>query len=350
MTTTLAAAREVPPPRGATLEDRLAAFLAARMGTAVRVFDLARCSGGGSRETWMFTAEWHEDGEARQRPLVLRRDPPASLLDSDREREFRVLERLQGSGIPVPDVAWFERTPVWLDRPFMIMGRAPGMPTPPTFPSGADPAQRARAADDFVRILAAIHRLDWRRTGLEFLPGLDETSPPALVQLEEWRRLYVAERLAHEPLLDLAFRRLEESLPESDRVTLVHGDFRTGNYLIDEHGRITAMLDWEMAHLGDPMEDLGWACMDFWSGGGRACGLLDREDFFARYTAASGIAVDRRRVAFYELLGDVKMTIISMTGLRSLVDGRAADVVLAYVGFLIPRLLRSIARRLGVVA
>jgi len=333
------------------MRDRLAAFLSARIGAPVRVLDLARKSGGGSRETWLFDAEWEEDGQPRRRMLVLRRDPTASLLESehsDREREFRLLQCLQGRGIPLPKVEWFERSPEWLERPFFIMERVPGIPTPPTFPSALDGALRERAARDFIDILACIHRVDWRKAGLEFLPGLDGDAPPAAVQLEAWRSLYVKERLAHEPLLDLALRRLAERLPDSDRVTLVHGDFRTGNYLIDETGRITAMLDWELAHLGDPMEDLGWACMEFWSGGGRACGLLEREELFRRYTEASGIQVDRDRVAFYELLGNVKMAIISMTGMRTLVEGRASDVVLSFVGFMIPRLLRAIATQLGV--
>ena len=332
------------------MRDRLARFLSARIGAPVRVLDLSRKSGGGSRETWLFEAEWQEDGDTRHRPMVLRRDPTASLLESDREREFRLLERLHGLGIPVPRVEWFEPSSDWLDRPFFVMERAPGEPTPPTFPSETDPALRERAARDFVDILARIHCLDWKKAGLDFLPGPGNARLAARTQLEEWRHLYDKERLAHEPLLDLAFRRLEEKLPVSDRVTLVHADFRSGNYLIDETGHITAMLDWEMAHLGDPMEDLGWACMKFWSGGGRVAGLLDRELFFQRYQEASGIPVDRGRVAFYELLGNVKMTIISMTGMRTLVEGRAADIVLAYVGFMIPRLLEDIARQLRVSA
>jgi aminoglycoside phosphotransferase (APT) family kinase protein len=331
------------------VKKRLAAFLSARIGAAVRVGDLVRKSGGGSRETWLFDAEWEEAGETRRRSLVLRRDPPASLLDSDREREFRLLQRLHGSGIPVPKVEWFESSPEWLERPFFVMERVPGTPTPPTFPSARDPVQREQAARDFVAILARLHRLDWATLGLGFLPGLEER-PPAKVQLEAWRQIYARERPAHEPLLELAFRRLERALPPTDCVTLVHGDFRSGNYLTDDAGHITAMLDWEMAHLGDPMEDLGWACMKFWSGGGRACGLLDRQELFRRYQAASGIPVDAARVAFYELLGNVKMAIICMTGMRSFAEGRASDTVLGLVGLMIPRLLDDIAAQIGMTA
>lgn len=328
--------------------ERLATFLGAKIGSPVRVLNLSRKSGGGSRETWLFDAEWSQGGATQRRSLVLRRDPTASLLDSDREREFRLLERLRGTGIPVPKVEWFEASSEWLERPFFVMERAPGVPTPPTFPSTGDAAQRDRAARDFMEILARIHRLDWQSAGLDFLPGLHDSADPAEVQVDEWHRLYVQERRAHEPLLDLAFRRLKESLPATDRVTLVHGDFRSGNYLLDDSGHITAMLDWEMAHLGDPMEDLGWACMKFWSGGGRVCGLLEREEFFHRYEETSSIPVDRSRVEFYELLGNVKMTIICMTGMRSLADGRASDVLLGLVGLMIPRLLEDIARQLGI--
>jgi aminoglycoside phosphotransferase (APT) family kinase protein len=326
--------------------EQLAAFLSARIGAPVRVANLARKSGGGSRETWLFDAEWLEDGKTHRRSLVLRRDPTASLLDSDREREFRLLECLQGSDIPVPRVEWFERSSDWLERPFFVMERAPGAPTPPTFPSVSDVAQREQAARDFVAILARIHRLDWAALGLEFLPGV-EARPPAEVQVETWRQVYAQERQAHEPLIEVAFQRLLRTLPATDRVTLVHGDFRSGNYLLDDAGRITAMLDWEMAHLGDPMEDLGWACMKFWSGGGRVCGLLERREFLRRYEDTSGIAVDATRVAFYELLGNIKMAIICMTGMRSFAEGRSSDAVLGLVGLMIPRLLDDIAVQLG---
>src|SRR5262249_13536621 len=127
------------------------------------------------------------------------------------------------------------------------------------------------------------------------------------------------------------------------------GDYRSGNYLHEDR-RITAILDWEMAHLGDPMEDLGWACMRFWSGGGRVAGLLERGEVFRAYEAAGGVAVDRRRGDFYETPGAVKMTVICMPGVRSMADGRASDSTLELVGFLIPRLLEELARRLGVMA
>src|SRR4029077_9403192 len=122
-----------------------------------------------------------------------------------------------------------------------------------------------------------------------------------------------------------AFLSLEAHIPSTDRITLVHGDYRSGNYLFTDDGTLTAMLDWEMAHLGDAMEDLGWACMKFWSGRGLTVGLTTRADLLARYEHASGIPVDAARVTFYEILGTVKMAVIALTGIRSFCDGKTHD-------------------------
>jgi aminoglycoside phosphotransferase (APT) family kinase protein len=147
------------------------------------------------------------------------------------------------------------------------------------------------------------------------------------------------------PVIAAALGWLEANAPESDRVTLVHGDFRTGNFLFEDAPAITAMLDWELAHLGDPMEDVGWASMKFWSGAGLVGGLVEPEEFYRRYEEASGIPVDRDRVFFYQVLGNVKMAVIALSGVRAFTEG--ADLLLGLVGFLVPRLCEDIADQLG---
>jgi aminoglycoside phosphotransferase (APT) family kinase protein len=327
----------------------LANFLRAQMPDAhdVVVTNLERKSGGASRETWAFTAQWTRHGHAEGGEFILRRDPTASLLESDRSREYQVLKAVHRAGLPVPRIVWIDLSGAWLQRPFFIMERIPGQAPVGTFPDGYPPTVQARVTEQFVDILARIHQLDWRACGLDVLGIPAVGTAPARIQLNHWRHIYAQESMEPHPILEEAFLWLNGHVPATDRITLVHGDYRSGNYLFTDDGAITAMLDWEMAHLGDPMEDLGWACMQFWSGRGLAVGLTRREDLLARYAQASGIPVSEERITFYEILGTAKMAVIALTGVRSYCDGKTHDTSMPVVGFLVPRLLRNLCEQLG---
>jgi aminoglycoside phosphotransferase (APT) family kinase protein len=330
------------------LERRLAEYLSAQLGTEVAVSGFARKSGGASRETYLFDAAWQEDGATVERGYVLRRDPVASVLESDRTLEFRVLEAAHALGLPSPKVSWLELTAGPLERPFCIMERLPGMPTPPTFPAAYPVEMRQRTAADFMTVLAQIHGADWRGRAVDVLDDPGPGTAAARRAVDVWRRIYLQDRIEPHPILERGFGWLERNLPSTEATTLVHGDFRSGNYLHDETGRITAMLDWEMAHMGDPHEDLGWAAMPYWSCEGRACGLESEDEMIARYERASGTTVDRARVHFYKVLGTVKMAAISLTGVRSICEARSAEPTLAVVGLLIGRLSTELLQLLAV--
>jgi aminoglycoside phosphotransferase (APT) family kinase protein len=331
------------------MTEQLANYLRAQMPEArdLAVSNVERRSGGASRETWAFTAHWTRHGQAAGGEYILRRDPTASVLDSDRAHEYHVLKAVHDAGLPVPRIVWVDLSGTWLQRPFFVMERIPGQAPVGTFPDGYPPAVQARVTEQFVDILARIHRLDWRALGLEILGVPADGTEPARTQLNHWRHIYTQESLEPQPILDEAFLWLGRHVPVTDRVTLVHGDYRSGNYLFTDDGTVTAMLDWEMAHLGDPMEDLGWACMKFWTGRGLTVGLTTQADLLARYEQASGIPVSEERVTFYEVLGTVKMAVIALTGIRSFCDAKTADTSMPVVGFLLPRLLRDLCEPLG---
>jgi len=330
--------------------EELTRYLHAQMPEArdLVITDVARRSGGASRETWGFSAHWAQNGQRQGGEFILRRDPTASVLASDRTREHRVLEAVHRAGLPVPRILWVDLGGEWLQRPSFVMERIPGQAPFGTFPDGYPATVQARVTEQFVDILARIHRLDWRALGLDVLGVPAVGSEPARTQLAHWRHIYAQESLEPHPLLAEAFLWLDAHVPATDRITLVHGDYRSGNYLFTDDGTVTAMLDWEMAHLGDPMEDLGWACMKFWSGRGLAVGLTTRSELLTRYAQASGIPVSEERVTFYEVLGIVKMAAIALTGIRSFCDGKTADTSMAVVGFLLPRLLHDLCEILEV--
>ncbi len=209
---------------------------------------------------------------------------------------------------------------------------------------------RERTAEDFVSILARIQAADWRSQALDVLDEPGPGTSAARRAIDLWRRIYEQDRIEAHPILERGFGWLERNVPSTDVVTLVHGDYRSGNYLHDESGRITAMLDWEMAHFGDPHEDLGWAAMPYWSCEGRAGGLEHEDAMIARYERATGTVVDRARVHFYKVLGTVKMAAISLTGVKSFCAARSAEPTLAVVGIVLGRLSVELVQLLGLDA
>jgi aminoglycoside phosphotransferase (APT) family kinase protein len=330
---------------------RLAAYLQRKMPKAreLKVVGLKRIAGGSSRETYAFDLEWTESGKHRTRPLILRRDPTGGLLETAREQEFRAIEAAHRAGIKVPEPLHLELDPAIMERPFFIMERAPGRVSTGAFPAEEPAELREKIVDDFLSELAKLQALDYRALGLEWLGEPRDSMEPARTQTAHWRRVYDRDRMGeHYPILDAAFAWLEANPVATDRIVMLHGDYRSGNYLYDERG-IIAMLDWELAHLGDPMEDLGWASMNFWGRGELAGGLLEREKFYRLYEKKTGEKVDRKRLFFYQVLGNAKMAVICLTGIRDFVEGRTADSVMPFLELLLPPLFADIASQLKLV-
>jgi aminoglycoside phosphotransferase (APT) family kinase protein len=336
------------------LEQRIARYLSSRIpdATEVSVKNLYRIPGGQSRETWSFDAAWRQNGAQTQRGFILRRDPDASVLESDREAEFRVMQAVHGRGVPIPEVLWLEQDASHLDRPFALMERLDGCEASPqkvlmdpAFYSG-----RARMTAQFADILARIHAIDWRAAGLDFL-GAPAPESCGLAEVEKWEAVIARESLEPQPALRAACRWLRRNLPTpAQRVVLVHADYRTGNFLAAPTGEIVGILDWEMTHLGDPLEDVGWACIRPWRwvGTEQIGGLMDRADFYRMYEAASGITIDDGSVRFWEVLGNVKLAAIFLTGGSSYCQGRTRSAMMAFLGRNVRRLELEIMDLMGV--
>jgi aminoglycoside phosphotransferase (APT) family kinase protein len=332
-------------------QHRLTEYLKRKMPHASdhRVVGLKRISGGSSRETYSFDLEWSEGGEKRTRPMIGRRDPTGGLLKSDREREFKVIDAVHRAGLKVPEPLYLELDASVMDRPFFIMHRAAGQTGMGAFPAAEPESTRAKVTDDFLGELARLQSLDYRECGLEILGAPENLEAPARIQAAHWTEIYDRDRMGeYYPILDAAFAWLKANPVVSDRIVIVHGDFRSGNYLYDQNG-IIAMLDWEMAHLGDPMEDLGWASMMFWGRDEFAGGLMEREAFYRLYEAKTGRRVDRDRLFFYQVLGNAKMAVICLTGIRDFVERRTSDAVMPFLELLLPALFDDLAKQLQLV-
>jgi len=314
-----------------------------------RVVGLKRLFGGSSRETYAFDLEWSEGGKTHTRPMIGRRDPTGGLLKTDREREFKVIAAMHRAGLKVPEPLFLELDASVMDRPFFIMERASGRTGMAAFPAMEPESTRAKVADDFLSELARLQSLDYRQCGLEILEPPKNPEDPARIQAAHWSEVYDRDRMGeHYPILAAALAWLKANPVVTDRVVIVHGDWRSGNYLYDENG-IIAMLDWELAHLGDPMEDLGWASMMFWGRDELAGGLMEREAFYRLYEKKTGFPVDRKRLFFYQVLGNAKMVVICLSGIRDFVEGRTSDAVMPFLELLIPQLFKDLANQLRLV-
>lgn len=321
--------------------EQVAAYLQHKMPDAreIAVSQLFRISGGASRETWSCDATWRE-GKARSgRGFILRRDPEASLLETERYVEFRVYQALQGSGVPVPEVFWLEAGPQWLERPFFVMARLAGETSPQKLLATNFDGKADDVAQQKIDILARIHAIDWQALGLDVLGVPESTAACAAREIDRWESIMREQALEPQPALELGIAWLRAHQPVAQKIALVHADYRTGNFLVDK-GRISGVLDWEMVHLGDPLEDVAWVCLRSWrwAGDARMGGLFSRDDFYRRYAEASGLTVDREAVRFWEVLGNLKLAVIFLTGARSFVEGRSKDPIHAFTAHLNPEI------------
>ncbi|MEX0786624.1 MAG: phosphotransferase family protein [Dehalococcoidia bacterium] len=325
-------------------EEEIAAYLQHKMPDAreIEVSQLRRIPGGASRETWSLDATWREGKARAGRGFILRRDPEASLLETERSVEFLVYQALHGTGVPVPEVYWLETGPQWLERPFFVMGRLAGDASAQGLIARGNIESIAQQKVD---ILARIHTLDWQALGLEELGVPEGPERCAELEIERWETIMREQALEPQPALELGIAWLREHRQVAQRIALVHADYRTGNFLV-EGDRITGILDWEMVHLGDPMEDIAWVCLRSWrwAGDARVGGLLPREEFYRRYEEASGLSVDEDVVRFWEVLGNVKLAVIFLTGARSFCEGRSKDAMHAFTAHLNPDIEIEILR------
>lgn len=337
------------------LADRLERFLSRRLAEAapVRVRDLAVQTEGFSQETFSFTIET-AGAFAGPRAWVVKREPVAGLLEPyDLEPEFRVLHALSDDPLPSPRTPWFERDPAVLERPFYVMERLPGeVPIPAPGPGGEGPfdaAERAALAPQAMAALAALHRVDWRGLGLAFL-GVPERGAAA-AEVERWAARIARSGTAPAPVVAEALDWLRRTAPADGELVLLHGDYRLGNWLVSRAGpatRLTGLLDWEMVHLGDPVEDLAWCSSHLWRAQTpRAACLAPPAELVALYERASGRRVDPERLRWYEVLAIVKMIAIMMTGVRAFEEGRTDDLRMAIFDHQLPFLHALLAALRG---
>ena len=309
------------------LGERLVSFLTEEGVREPRVENLKRLAGGASKEQFVFILK--SIGNPSRR-CVLRLEPTEGVAITSRQREMEALQLVRES-VPAPEPLWVDPDGVWLGRPALITAFVEGV-TKPTkshsnvtgFGTVLGDSLRRRLVDPFVGHLCSIHAADINSPILKSfqIPNADPKQA-ARWQVNWWTKVWHSDALRGIPILGLAERWLKENLPFTAELVLVHGDYRTGNYLFDENSaEITAILDWEFTHIGDYHEDLAWTFLRLWSHSEKgmmlASSLLPSRELAARYTALTGREVDVSILHFYQVFCLYKCSVICLgSGLRA---------------------------------
>lgn len=308
-----------PGPGPDPLVKGLVDVLSAALGAHVEVSGLHRLPGGSSRETWSFTAR---RAGAEERRLVLRRDPPRAPT-AGLALEACLLEAAAAAGVPVAPVVAAGAGGGPLGTAYVVMEHVEGETLPRrVLRLVAEHGAGEDLAVQCGRILAAIHCI--APSSVPGLPGGD--------QLEQLRGILDLLGEPH-PALELGLRRLGETRPARTAEVVVHGDFRTGNLIVGPDG-VRAVLDWEIAHRGDPLEDLGWLCARSWRFGSPlpVGGFGSLEALLSSYEKAAGVSVDREAFRWWEALSALRWGVFCILQAHTHLSGAVRSVDLAAIG------------------
>ncbi|MBO6635253.1 phosphotransferase family protein [Parvibaculum sp.] len=317
------------------LAPRIAAYLAHRMPAAsnIEVSGISRIHGGASRETFRLRARWEEGGKQVERALILRRDPVASLIETERDLEYNAYRAFHPTGLPVPEPLYLETDLEWLDRPFFVMEQIEGCAAGSAFNDDPYGAHAEKIGRQFWTHLGHIAAADPDAIG--FSANMEPVAPGECWsrELEKWEKVIDEDELVPQPVARAAIRWLKRNPPPpAEKISVVHGDYRTGNFLYDGEGNIRAILDWEMCHLGDPLEDVAWASDPLWAfrQPERPGGMIARKEAFRIWEEASGMKIDPVRLRWWEIFNSLKGLAIWISAGKEYQTGANRDPVLAF--------------------
>ena len=294
-------------------------------GAAATASDPVNVGGGSSKVNWAFDAVWTQpDGARSSHELMLRQQPDAGVVDTNLGQEFALLRALAATGLPTPEALWADLEPRFFGAPSVVVRRSRGVAHRGALrdkdPMNLGPETRFSLARSFVDLLAAVHAVDVTAfAGLLPESGAD----PAGSELVRWETELDVEALDPRGRLEPVRAWLHAHVPAPlPRPCLVHGDYRPANVLI-ENGSVSALLDWELAHLGDPADDLGWYTCSIY----RVEHFPDGwtiQDFLARYGACGGSVPHPDRLRFWQVLSVFRLAVIALRGARNVERGLAA--------------------------
>jgi aminoglycoside phosphotransferase (APT) family kinase protein len=286
-------------------EQGLADRLASLLGDGVTIADLKTVSGGNARRAWSFDAV---SGDGPVQRCILLAQAAGKHVESDSAEEYRVLRALTGHRLCAPAALALDAEGTVAGGPALVLERIDGRASAVEFLK-LDAESGRTATEGLGKAIAGVHAFDWQAAGLTARNPLDE--------IELWESRFLAHRLEPLPALAHLFRWLKAHVPPPPRLSLIHGDLRPGNFLF-EGSKVNALLDWEMAHIGDPAEDIAWAYRALWS--------PQRFMTLQEFAAAHGLGVPSCNIQFYRIYSEVKFATISVSAAASFARGDTSNL------------------------
>lgn len=317
------------------IESTLSKYLSLKWDKSIRVTNCRSLSGGACQDN--FSLDLTEN-DSKQK-AVLRTDKGASLLSSlSKQDEFKVAELIFQNGVKTPKPILLEPNPDILGNPFYLMEQIEGKATGRFIvkdPSIAE-YRKKQFTSDLAQNLANLHKIQANEekvrslpASLVYIPKNDYVSNC----IQNLRQTLETLPESH-PAVELGLNWLATHPPTIENITLVHGDFRTGNFMVSPKG-LEGILDFEFAHWGDPYEDIAWLCMRDWRFGKlnkEAGGFATRKEFYTAYQTFSGHAVQQKRVMFWEIMGNLRWAVGSSQQAERHLSGKDKGIELLAIG------------------
>lgn len=306
--------------------------------------NIKKLSGGAIQENWAISGKLdHEDYE-----IVLRKNAATGVdASSGRQQEYELLKRLYELNICVPQPLLFEKKDNFLNSEFFVMNKISGVAEGHKLVRLNQPDLQCKILQDIGHKLAAIHLIE-SDTEIEriiqkppkenYLNQLTEDLHEQLLKLREPR-----------PILEFALSWMKQEQPETDDLVIVHGDYRTGNIMID-HDHVSGILDWEFTHWGDRREDIGWftsKCWRFGKDAQVAGGIGSYKDFMQAYSQVSDIYIPEFELKYWHVLSHVRWAIIAIQQANRNLSNARPSLELALTAFLVPQLEKNILDIIG---
>jgi aminoglycoside phosphotransferase (APT) family kinase protein len=316
------------------LQNKLEKYLTKHFGTHTLITSMVSLSGGACQDNYLIDIQVNEKEEHR---FVFRTDKGASLLFSlDRVNEYKVADLAYRNGVKTPKSFFLEEDKTIIGSPFYFMERIQGKATGRYVVK--DPSLnkiRTQFTKEIAESLSKIHSITIDKIqDLELLKVLtqfeDSVGSSAIKSMREQVNILIDPH----PAMELILNWLEKNIPQTEKPVLVHGDFRTGNFMVNESG-LQGIVDWEFAHLGDPHEDIAWLCMRDWRFGKvnkEAGGFATREEFYSEYEIFSKTKIDPKKVLFWEVMGNLRWAVGSAGQAERHISGKDKGIELASIG------------------